>query len=97
MPSYAVLFNWTDQGIKNFRDSPSRVNAVSEAWSASDVRITDIRWTIGPYDLVAFVEAQSDEALTSALLSLGAAGNVRTTTLRAFNQAEFEKVVEQAG
>jgi uncharacterized protein with GYD domain len=97
MPSYVVLFNWTDQGIKNFRDSPGRVKAATEAWGSSGVRITDVRWTIGPYDLVGFVEAPSDEALTGALLQLGAQGNVRTTTLRAFNQDEFGKVVEQAG
>jgi len=97
MPSYVVLFNWTEQGIKGFRDSPSRVHGVREAWSASDVRITDIRWTIGPYDLVAMIDAPSDEALTSALLTLGAAGNVRTTSMRAFDESEFSRLVEQAG
>jgi len=97
VPTYVVLFNWTDQGIRGFRDSPTRVKAVSEAWGASDVRITDIHWTIGPYDLVATVEAPSDEALTSGLLSLAAAGNVRSTTLRAFDEQEFSRLVEQAG
>lgn len=89
MPKYVVLFNWTEQGIKSFEDSPARVDAAREQMASAGVRITDIYWTIGPYDLVGVVDADDDEALTKALLGLGAAGNVRTTTMRAFGQDEF--------
>ncbi len=97
MPNYVVLFNWTDQGIKNFKDSPSRVDAATTEMEKVGVRITNIQWTLGPYDLVALVEAPDDESLTAALLALGSAGNVRSTTLRAFGRDEFEQVIQKGG
>ena len=97
MATYVVLFNWTDQGIKGFKDSPGRVESANDVFGGLDVRIKDIYWTIGPHDLVAIVEAADDEALTAALLQLGAVGNVRSTTLRAFSRAEFEQVIGRVG
>ncbi|HXR29022.1 MAG TPA: GYD domain-containing protein, partial [Solirubrobacteraceae bacterium] len=69
MPRYVTLLNWTDQGVKGFKDSISRFEAVQQAGGASGVRFTDIYWTIGPYDLVGVVEAPDDETLTAALLA----------------------------
>src|SRR5207245_8852792 len=89
MATYVVLFNWTDQGIKNFKDSPARVEAATEEMEKSGVRIKDIYWTLGSYDLVGVVEAADAESLTSVLLSLGAQGHARTTTLRAVVRDEF--------
>jgi|SRR5579862_4414205 len=97
MATFIVLFNWTEQGIKGYKDSPKRVDAAAELWGDLGVRIKDIYWTIGPYDLVGVVDAPDPEALASALLRLGAAGNVRTTTLRAFDRAEAEAVIARAG
>jgi uncharacterized protein with GYD domain len=93
MPSYIVLFNWTDQGIKNFKDSPDRAEKGTAEMAKSGVHITNIQWTLGPYDLVASVEAPDDETLTSALLTLAAQGNVRSTTLRAFTRDEFNRII----
>ncbi len=97
MASFVVLFNWTDQGIKGFKDSPSRVDAFGQQLGGLGVSIRDIYWTIGPYDLVGIVDAPDEESLTAALLQLGALGNVRTTTLRAFSRSEFEQIVTRAG
>jgi len=91
--SYVVLFNWTDQGIKSFKDSPSRVEDATKELEKDDVKIKSIYWTIGPHDLVAIIKAPSDEKLTSALLRLGAQGNIRTTTMRAFNRDEFDQLI----
>ena len=93
MAKYVVLFNWTEQGIKGYKDSSARVDAAREQMGNAGVRITDIYWTIGPYDLVGLIDADDDEALTKALLGLGAAGNVRTTTMRAFSQDDFNRLV----
>ncbi len=93
MPTYVVLFNWTDQGIKSYKDSPSRVEEASGELEKDDVKIKEIYWTIGAHDLVGIVKAPSDEKLTKALLKLGAQGNVRTTTLRAFTRSEFTGLV----
>jgi uncharacterized protein with GYD domain len=93
MPTYAVLFNWTEQGVKNYKDSPSRAAAATEAMAQGGVRLRDLYWTVGPYDLVGIFDADSEEAATAALLALGAQGNVRTTTMRAFSSAEFEALI----
>jgi uncharacterized protein with GYD domain len=95
MPSYVVLFNWTDQGIKNFKDSPDRVEKATTEMAKGGVQLTNVQWTLGQYDLVASVDAPDDETLTSALLGLGAQGNVRTTTLRAFSRDEFTRILEK--
>jgi uncharacterized protein with GYD domain len=93
MATYVVLFNWTEQGIKSYKDSPGRVDAATKQWEGSGIRIKDIYWTLGAYDLVGLVEAPDEAKLTSALLALGAQGNVRTTTLRAFGQEEFAELI----
>jgi uncharacterized protein with GYD domain len=97
MATFIVLFNWTDQGIKNYKDSPKRVDAANKAWEDLGVRLKDVYWTIGPYDLVGIVDAPSPEALASALLRLASGGNVRTTTMRALERSEAEAVIAKAG
>jgi uncharacterized protein with GYD domain len=95
--TFIVLFNWTEQGIKSYKDSPKRVDQANEAWQDLGVQVKEIYWTIGPYDLVGIVESPGPEALASALLRLGAAGNVRTTTMRALDRTEAEAVIAKAG
>ena len=68
MPSYVTLINWTDQGVKNFKDSVDRYEAAQEAMGQGGVSFKDIYWTVGPYDLVGIVEAPDDETATAALL-----------------------------
>jgi uncharacterized protein with GYD domain len=92
MATYVVLFNWTEQGIKSYKDSTDRAEAARKQWSEAGIELKDIYWTIGPYDLVGVIEAPGDEVLASALLQLGAQGNVRTTTLRAFSSDEFSRL-----
>jgi uncharacterized protein with GYD domain len=97
MASYVVLLNWTDQGIGDFKDSPSRVDAFNEQMSGLGVSVKTIYWTLGPYDLAAVLEAPDDEAVTAAMLKLGSLGNVRTTTMRAFDRSEYEALVKRTG
>jgi uncharacterized protein with GYD domain len=97
MPSYVTLINWTDQGVKGYKDSVDRYESFQRAVSSTGVRFTDIYWTIGPYDLVGIAEAPDDETLTAALLTVGAMGNIRTTTLRAFSADEMRGIIAKAG
>jgi uncharacterized protein with GYD domain len=92
MATYVILGNFTEQGIRNVKDSPKRAQAFKEMAQKLGVTIKDIYYTVGRYDLLAIAEG-TDEAVTSALLSVGALGNVRTQTLRAFSAAEFGKIV----
>jgi uncharacterized protein with GYD domain len=97
MGNYISLVNWTDQGIKNFKDSQKRAADFAELVRSMGGIVKDIYWTIGPYDIVAVMEAPDDETATAAALKIGAMGNVRTTTLRAFSQPEFAAIAERVG
>src|SRR5262245_28256714 len=96
MPTYVVLMNWTDQGIRTFAESPSSADAGAGEMKKNGITLKDIYWTVGHHDLVLVCEAPDEESMTASLLRLGAAGNVRTTTLRAFTREEFDRVAEQA-
>jgi uncharacterized protein with GYD domain len=96
MATFVVLLNWTDQGIKDFKDSPSRADAGKEEMAKLGVTLKDIYWTVGEHDLVLVCDSPDIESMTAALLRLGSAGNVRSTTLRAFTRAEFDQVAERA-
>ena len=96
MARYVTLINWTDQGIKNYKDTVDRYEAANETLRKGGASFTDCYWTVGPYDIVAILEAPDDETATAALLALGGQGNVRTTTLRAFSASEMRGVIEKA-
>jgi uncharacterized protein with GYD domain len=96
MPSYITLMNWTDQGVKSFRESVDRADAAEVALSPAGITFKDIYWTVGAYDLVVTFEAPDEETLAAGLLALAAQGNLRTTTLRAFSAAEMRGVIAKA-
>ncbi len=97
MPTYVALLNWTDQGIRNFRDTLERSDRAAEVAQKHGGRIEQIYWTVGPYDLVAILEAPDDESATAFLLETGSAGNVRSTTLRAYDREEMSGILERLG
>ena len=92
MPTYISLIKWTDQGIRNVKGTPDRQRQVMQRAEQAGGKLT-IYMTMGEYDAVAIVEAPDDQAAMRGLVALGAEGNVRTTTLKAFSQEEFEQVV----
>ena len=93
MGTYIALFNYTDQGIRNIKDSPDRAEAARKAIQDMGGDMKAIYLTMGTYDLIAIIEAPSDEVATRFVLATGALGNVRTTTLKAFTEAEFRDIV----
>ena len=97
MPTYVSLINWTDQGIRNVKDTLDRTDRVTELAEKHGARLEQIYWTVGPYDIVTIVEAPDDESATALLLEIGSAGNVRTTTLRAYNREEMSGIIERLG
>ncbi|OEJ25020.1 GYD family protein [Streptomyces agglomeratus] len=96
MPTYVTLLNWTDQGIRAYRDTPQRAEAFAAAAQKLGAKLLNIYWTVGSYDLVAVVEAPDDETATAMLLQVGGLGNVRTTTLRAFDREEMDRIIAKA-
>jgi uncharacterized protein with GYD domain len=92
MPAYITLANFTEQGARNIKDSPSRYEAFKAAAETAGVTIKSVHWTTGKYDIVIVSEGPEDAVLTLALKT-AALGNVRTQTLRAFTAAEMGKLV----
>ena len=93
MATYIALSSFTDQGIRNVKDSTKRADAVRDSAAKFGAKLTQIYWTLGHYDLVAVIEAPDDKSATAFALSIGAAGNVRTQTLRAFTKEEMNGIV----
>ena len=94
MHTFVALLNFTDQGIQNLRDSPHRADMFLEVAEKSVARVNDVYWTLGQHDGVLIIEAPDYETAAAVLLSLGASGNVRIQTLRAFDWAEFQTVLD---
>jgi len=97
MVTHVSLINWTDQGIKAYKDTVARANAANGLAAKFGGRMTSIWWTIGPYDLVAVTEFPDVESATAFSLALGAAGNVRTSTMRAFGADDMSAIIARTG
>jgi len=95
MPRYIVLLNWTAQGIKNVKDTVKRAKSFENAIEKAGGKSLGFYYTIGRYDMVAMVEAPTDEAMASILFSLGSLGNVRTETLKTFSVDETANIIEK--
>jgi uncharacterized protein with GYD domain len=96
MPTYISLLNWTEQGIKNYKDTVGRAREAGETIAGLGGSMRDVFYTLGPYDCVTIVDFPDDESATAALLELGSLGNVRSTTMRAFSRDEMTRVIERA-
>ncbi len=93
MATFITTIKFTQQGIKAIDETTKRAAALKAAARKMGVKVTDIYWTLGEYDGLLILEAPDDETATTLLLHLGAAGNVHTTTVRAFTAAEMDKIL----
>jgi uncharacterized protein with GYD domain len=93
MSTYILLGNFTDQGIRNIKDTAKRAEALKGLAKKVGTTVKETYWTLGQYDTVAIFDAPDDEAMTSLALSIGALGNVHTQVLRAFNAGEIGPIV----
>ena len=95
MPIYITLYNWTEQGIKNVKEAPARIQANIKAAEAAGGKVLGVFLTMGQYDIVAISEAPNDEIISAALLTQGMQGNVRSITLKAFTVDQFAGIMEK--
>ena len=93
MAIFINLVNLTEQGIKNVKDTTKRAEAFRQMAEKAGVKVKDIYWTIGAYDVVTVLESPNAESVLALLFSIGAQGNVRTQTLRAFSAEEMGKIL----
>lgn len=94
MPTYIVLIKMTEQGIQNIKDLPRRVQSGREAVEKAGGKWLDWNLTMGEYDAVVKAELPDDFAVATVVLAVGKQGAIRTKTLRAFNEDEMKKIVE---
>ena len=97
MATYIVLSSFTDQGIRNAKDTTKRADAAREFGKKVGVTIKDIYWTVGQYDVVVVVDATDDASMTAFSLGMSSQGNVRTQTLRAFSKDEMTGIIGKLG
>lgn len=95
MVTYIILMNLTEKGITNIKDAPARIKESAKALEAAGGRLLGFYLTLGQYDYVAIAEGPSDKVGMLQLLGIGAAGYVRTTTLKAFTAEEFAALLER--
>jgi uncharacterized protein with GYD domain len=94
MPTYVSLLDFTDQGIRTVRETVQRADSAAELANKHGASL-QLYWTVGPHDLVGILEAPDDESATAFLLEAGSLGNVRTTTLRAYDREEMSRILER--
>lgn len=97
MPHYVILANWTDQGIKNVKQTTERMDHGGELAEKYGLKMEQAYWTVGAHDMVTVFEAPDDEALSAYLLEIAASGNLRTTTLRAYDEDEMSGILRRLG
>lgn len=95
MATFIVLAHFTDQGIRGATESPKRADAFKALAKKAGANVKEFFWTLGGYDMVAIIEAPDVETITALGLSVGKLGNVRSQTLRAFNEAEMSAIVKK--
>ena len=95
MPIYVSLMKLTDQGIKNIKDAPKRIQEGIKGLEAMGGKLIGFYLVMGECDYVGIAEAPSDEIVAAFMLGLGAGGNIRTTTMRAFDTEQFKTFFRQ--
>ncbi len=97
MPTYIMLSNWTDQGIHRVKDSPDRLEAARQLCRQHGAEITAFYMTMGAYDMVVVIDAPNDDAFAALAISIAKGGNIRTNTLKAFDEDQYRKIIGSIG
>jgi len=93
MATVIMLANFTDQGIRNVKQTTERAKAAASAAEKLGIKVKDIYWTLGQYDAVLIADAPDAEAVAAWGLSVGSLGNIRTQTMRAFSAGEMNRIL----
>jgi uncharacterized protein with GYD domain len=97
MPTYVMLVNWTDQGIRTVTEGPKRVDAAKALLKDMGGEFKSLYMTMGRYDLVVVYDAPDDAVAARFTLMLGKTGNVRTSSMKAFPEQAFRQIVTSIG
>ncbi|HZY22614.1 MAG: GYD domain-containing protein [Microvirga sp.] len=97
MPTYVLLANWTEQGIRGVKESPRRLDTAKKALKDMGGEFKSVFLTLGDYDLVVIYEAPDDAVAARFNLQLGMLGNIRTRTMKAFPEAAYREIITSLG
>jgi uncharacterized protein with GYD domain len=89
------LFKWTEQGVRNVKDTVARAEQGRAAIEKAGGRLIGVWWTQGAYDLITVGEFPDDETASAVTLSVAMAGNVHSETMRAFTQEEMQRIIQK--
>jgi uncharacterized protein with GYD domain len=93
MPTYIAMLNWTQQGLQNIKQSPSRLDAARKGFESAGVKMKEFYMVTGQYDMVAVVDAPDDTAVAKAILAASSQGSITSQTCRAFTEEEYRKII----
>ena len=95
MPTYMTLINYTQKGVENIKDSPNRLDAAKELFKSMGSELKSFHLAMGRFDAVVIAEGPDDETATKLAMTIGAAGLIRTETLRLFTEDEYRKLISE--
>src|SRR3954451_4574879 len=93
MPTYIAMLKWTQQGLQNVKQSPSRLDAARKGFEAAGVKMKDFYMVTGQYDLIVVLDAPDDASLAKAILTASSSGSISSETCRAFTEAEYREII----
>jgi len=93
MATYIMLHRYTQKGVENIKQSPTRLDAVKKAFKALGAELKQFYLVSGQYDIVTISEAPDFETIAKCALDVASKGNVTTETLRAFTEDEYRKII----
>ena len=93
MQTYLIMGKFTDTGTTNIRETTQRADKFREFAEKLGIYVDKIFWLMGEYVVVNIIEAPDDKAVETLLIKVGAWGNVRTTTFRAFDKKEMDAII----
>lgn len=96
MPRYVVLYKFTDQGLKNIKDTVKRAAEVRKMNESRGFKVVGTYWTQGQYDIVSIVESPDEASMTAGLFNIAVTGNVHSETLRAYDEKEMSAALAKA-
>lgn len=95
MNTYLIMGKFTEQGIKNVKETTKRANRFQEIAGECGVKVKEIMWLMGDYDVINIVETEDEKNLAALLLRVGAWGNVKTTTYKAFSKDDMDIILSK--
>ncbi|MFC1562110.1 GYD domain-containing protein [candidate division KSB1 bacterium] len=95
MPTYITLLSYTQKGIENIKDAPSRLDNAKKVFHEMGAKIKAFYLVMGQYDAVVIAESPDDETIARVALTTSSRGDIHTETLRAFTEEEYRRIVDK--